>query len=318
MTSPGPATNSVPSSILIASLPATWYWKWGASQLLVFAIGFTSFDQRQPGWKTSRPTSAAADLQDLGAAVGELADLVGSRRTTCARCRCVPPRHGTPRSASGRPYHLVGRPSTRGRLAPDAPRPPPRPARGRPTADRVLDVAERLVQTRGFNGFSYADVPPRSASRPRASTTTSPARPTSAARWSSATRSGSASALGGDRRARRRRRRAARRLREALRRRARRDRMCLCGMLAAEYETLPAPVQRAIRALLRRERAWLAASSSAAARRGDARLLRARPRRGAPVDRRALEGAMLLSRSYGDASRFEAAARGLLAGFAPA
>src|SRR5437588_2103975 len=26
------------------------------------------------------------------------------------------------------------------------------------TAGRILDVAERLVQSRGFNGFSYADV----------------------------------------------------------------------------------------------------------------------------------------------------------------
>src|SRR6478672_13928225 len=26
------------------------------------------------------------------------------------------------------------------------------------TADRILDVAERLVQRRGYNGFSYADV----------------------------------------------------------------------------------------------------------------------------------------------------------------
>src|SRR2546430_16030979 len=26
------------------------------------------------------------------------------------------------------------------------------------TASRILDVAERLVQARGFNGFSYADV----------------------------------------------------------------------------------------------------------------------------------------------------------------
>src|SRR3978361_152784 len=26
------------------------------------------------------------------------------------------------------------------------------------TAERALDVAERLVQVRGFNGFSYADV----------------------------------------------------------------------------------------------------------------------------------------------------------------
>ena len=26
------------------------------------------------------------------------------------------------------------------------------------TSQRILDIAERLVQTRGFNGFSYADI----------------------------------------------------------------------------------------------------------------------------------------------------------------
>jgi TetR/AcrR family transcriptional repressor of nem operon len=29
---------------------------------------------------------------------------------------------------------------------------------GSDSAQRILDVAERLVQTRGFNGFSYADI----------------------------------------------------------------------------------------------------------------------------------------------------------------
>src|SRR4051795_11035403 len=33
-----------------------------------------------------------------------------------------------------------------------------RPAPAADTAQRILDVAERLVQTRGFNGFSYADI----------------------------------------------------------------------------------------------------------------------------------------------------------------
>ena len=27
-----------------------------------------------------------------------------------------------------------------------------------PAAERILDIAERLAQTRGFNGFSYADI----------------------------------------------------------------------------------------------------------------------------------------------------------------
>ena len=33
-----------------------------------------------------------------------------------------------------------------------------RSARDAGTASRILDVAERLVQVRGFNGFSYADI----------------------------------------------------------------------------------------------------------------------------------------------------------------
>src|SRR3954452_12997361 len=57
VTSPGPAMNSVPSSMRIARRPLTWYWKCGASQLSVLAIGWTSFDQRQPGARMRRPTS---------------------------------------------------------------------------------------------------------------------------------------------------------------------------------------------------------------------------------------------------------------------
>ena len=30
--------------------------------------------------------------------------------------------------------------------------------RGPDTATRMLDIAERLAQTRGFNGFSYSDI----------------------------------------------------------------------------------------------------------------------------------------------------------------
>src|SRR5947209_5357593 len=35
---------------------------------------------------------------------------------------------------------------------------PARQTQARPTAERILDIAERLVQTRGFNNFSYADI----------------------------------------------------------------------------------------------------------------------------------------------------------------
>src|SRR5204862_4471611 len=39
-----------------------------------------------------------------------------------------------------------------------APMARPRQRADADTATRILDVAERLVQIRGFNGFSYADV----------------------------------------------------------------------------------------------------------------------------------------------------------------
>src|SRR3989440_4221387 len=40
----------------------------------------------------------------------------------------------------------------------DVPMARPRQRADADTASRILDVAERLVQIRGYNGFSYADV----------------------------------------------------------------------------------------------------------------------------------------------------------------
>src|SRR2546430_14450625 len=34
----------------------------------------------------------------------------------------------------------------------------PKTAPAADTSQRILDIAQRLVQTRGFNGFSYADI----------------------------------------------------------------------------------------------------------------------------------------------------------------
>ena len=50
------------------------------------------------------------------------------------------------------------------------------------TASKILDVAERLVQLRGFNGFSYADVAEELGISKASCTTTSPARPSSGRR----------------------------------------------------------------------------------------------------------------------------------------
>jgi TetR/AcrR family transcriptional repressor of nem operon len=91
----------------------------------------------------------------------------------------------------------------------------------------------------------------------------------------------------------------------------RNDRLCLCGMLAAEFATLPESMQQALTEFFDANERWLA------------RVLREGRSDGAlafrdtPADRArmllgALEGAMLVARSYGDEKRFRTAAGQLL------
>ncbi len=114
------------------------------------------------------------------------------------------------------------------------------------TASRILDVAERLVQLRGFNGFSYADVAAelsitkaslhyhfagkaelgealiaRYAERFKGSLAEIEVRPIDARAKLDAYAKLYADVLRG-------------------------KRMCLCGMLAAEYQTLPKPMRSAV------------------------------------------------------------------------
>ena len=253
--------NSVPSSIRIARWPLTWYWKCGASQLSVLAIGFTSFDQRQPGCEDEAADLAAADLQDLRPAVRELARLVGCLEALVLgllhRC-CMALRSSWPWLTRDSNL-LVGRvsdadPGMGGLRDGDAAerRTMATPRRASSTvAERAGAGArlQRLQLRRRRRGARR--------SRRRACTTTSPARPSSGEALIDALRD----AL--RRGARRHRRSDGRRRPRSSRAYARLyadvlrgKRMCLCGMLAAEYQTLPEPMRDAVLALLRRERGW--------------------------------------------------------------
>jgi TetR/AcrR family transcriptional repressor of nem operon len=185
------------------------------------------------------------------------------------------------------------------------------------TASRILDVAERLVQTCGFNGFSYADI----AAELQISK--------AALHYHFAGKAALGEALVA---------RYADRFLGALAgldhadgtARAKLDsyvglylqvlldrRMCLCGMLAAEYQTLPPPMQDAVIGFFDQNETWLAnvldqgrADGSldfAGSARDTARMIVA-----------SLEGAMLVARPYGEITRFQAAAATLLAGLTPA
>lgn len=89
------------------------------------------------------------------------------------------------------------------------------------------------------------------------------------------------------------------------------DRMCLCGMLAAEYATLPKPMQEELRHFFDHNEDWLIATLERGLQDRSVRY-EGTARDVAQMLTGALEGSMLLARSYDDQSRFGAAAEQLL------
>jgi TetR/AcrR family transcriptional repressor of nem operon len=181
------------------------------------------------------------------------------------------------------------------------------------TASRILDVAERLVQTHGFNGFSYADV---SAALSIAKASLHYHFHTKAQLGLSLIRryhDNFLEALGAIDAARLDPRRKLRRYAQIYADVLRRDRLCLCGMLAADYATLPRAMKDSVIAFFDANESWLARVLE------EGRNARALHFEGPAGDEARLllasmEGAMLVARSYGDVARFESTVERLLAG----
>ena len=183
------------------------------------------------------------------------------------------------------------------------------------TASQILDVAERLVQIRGFNGFSYADIASEMGITK------------ASLHYHFAGKAELGQALVA---------RYAARFAEALEAIDERGddavakleayasiyaevlrdgRMCLCGMLAAEYDTLPKPMRKAIIGFFDDSEAWLTDVIEQGEKEGSLSL-DGRARDGAQTIVSGLEGALLVARPYGDVDRFQAAATRLLASLA--
>jgi TetR/AcrR family transcriptional regulator, transcriptional repressor for nem operon len=187
-----------------------------------------------------------------------------------------------------------------------------RTSAGAGSAARILDVAERLVQVRGFNGFSYADVAAelgvtkaslhyhypgkaelgealikryatRFAEALLAIDAECPDVPAKLAAY--------AGLYAGV-------------LRE--------QRMCLCGMLAADYETLPPAMRAAVVKFFDENGVWLERVLDEGKAEGTLHF-EGSTRDAAQLIISTLEGAMLVARPYGDPERFRAAAARLLA-----
>ena len=94
-------------------------------------------------------------------------------------------------------------------------------------------------------------------------------------------------------------------------------RMCLCGMLAAEYPTLPGPMRASVVSFFDKNEKWLLSVLEQG--RADGSLtFTGSTRDTARMIISCLEGAMLVARPYGDTPRFRDAAASLLASLTPA
>jgi TetR/AcrR family transcriptional regulator, transcriptional repressor for nem operon len=181
------------------------------------------------------------------------------------------------------------------------------------TPTRSLDVAERLVQRRGFNGFSYADVAAElrltkaalhyhfagKAELGEALLDRYTARFAVALEALDTDAPGAPAKLEG----------YANLYLDVLRDK----RMCLCGMLAAEYQTLPAGMQREVTTFFEQNTAWLTAVLERG--RDEGTLSFTGPAQdAAAMVLGALEGALLLCRMDGSVDRFRVTATRLLTG----
>ena len=181
------------------------------------------------------------------------------------------------------------------------------------TATRILDTAEGLVQVRGYNGFSYADVSAGvgitkaalhyhfagKADLGLALITRYASRFAEALAAIDSSDVTPADRLAG----------YASLYAQVLRQ----ERMCLCGMLAAEYQTLPQPMREAVTGFFQANESWLEKVLEDGRNDGSLRFPGA-SRETARMVIACLEGAMLVARPSGDLDRFRSVAANLLAG----
>jgi TetR/AcrR family transcriptional repressor of nem operon len=181
------------------------------------------------------------------------------------------------------------------------------------TPARILDIAERLVQVRGFNGFSYADVAAELHITTAALHYHFTGKPQLglalinryAVRFGEALADLDASHASAPDRLRG----YVALYRDVLLK----GRMCLCGMLAAEYQTLPVPMRDAVLKFFDQNESWLEGVLAQGA--GDGTMhFAGSPRQAAQLVLASLEGALLVARSFDDVPRFEVTAASLLTG----
>ena len=181
------------------------------------------------------------------------------------------------------------------------------------TTERIMDAAQRMVQIRGYNAFSYADISAMVGIRKASIHYYFPRKKDLGkelvARYRAAFRDKLDRIDNATDDSRRKLKDYAQLYLDALQDD---DRMCLCGMLASDIATLPEEVRREVVSFFADNEAWLTKVLD------DGRRIQALSFSG-PAKSEAqfflsgLQGAMLVARTYGDETRFRTTAQRLFA-----
>mgnify|MGYP001390845999 CR=1 FL=1 len=185
------------------------------------------------------------------------------------------------------------------------------------TRTRILDVAERLVQTRGFNGFSYADISQEIGISKASLHYHFPTKAVLVESLVERYERDFREALGW---IDKRHDHALEKLKAYVGiyvRVLKADRMCLCGMLAADYTTLPQTIRARVRHFFETNEDWLTVTLSRGRVRKEVAFAN-KPAEAAHFLASALEGAMLLARAHESVTRFRSITASLLKGLEPA
>jgi TetR/AcrR family transcriptional regulator, transcriptional repressor for nem operon len=187
------------------------------------------------------------------------------------------------------------------------------PDMGEPTTrEAILDLAQNLAQTRGFHGFSFRDLAEpigiRAASIHHHFPSKADLGRELMVRYRKRFREDLDAIAAGEGSSRQKLERFVDLFLATLRQG---NRLCLCGMLATEFATLPEPLQREVQEFYRETESWLASTLESGRRAGEL-AFSGSPVAAASLFFSSLEGAMIAARAFHDEERLAAAARWLL------
>jgi TetR/AcrR family transcriptional repressor of nem operon len=185
------------------------------------------------------------------------------------------------------------------------------------TRDLVLKVAQEFVQTRGFNAFSFRDVAERVGIKTASIHYYFPTKAELGRALVAQHREHVGAALAAiDAEEHDPRRKLARYVYVFKSTLEVGNRMCLCGMLAADFSTLDQMIVDELRRSFEDHEAWLTRVLEAGMESGAFTLSRS-AKDEARLLISSLEGAMLIARSFEDINRFEECVRSLLGRLIP-